>query len=681
MKYLILAQSEVTARALGAWMELLGEPCLKQDAGRLDDDRVLCGAGFGTLPGGFVSGFRRVSDQLESITRSSSSGGVAVLVDTVQVSDLNAAASPAGWNRLIALLILAFPDVRFVFGVCTGFARDEPKPDTWHARHGLPSLFGPVYSPLFDGTGLRAHVRRITAQHAIVSEDARRHEVAPWIPQRNSWAVAIDDEPMYAYLHAYVAYRHGYRAFAVHSLDLADALLQGNERTCRWHLGEPHLSLEDYYLGFPDKESSVHLAHLGMRTSHWSRLENGTIRHFITSGHGRSQGEANVRENREYRRELRRHHRGGREAAKPVAGMFALWRELGLDRLRFYSESGRLVCGLAPGFVWPPEDGSGNAGQGGGHSAPGLLLLVSEILLARCDARLNSVRTVKDAVAGAVMATSALELLGPKTPTTARDALELKHRFEVLAECQFGGIQYNLQPEQRFGEIRRDMKLLGRWYGVGSRDTAVFNGELTIISRLMRVYRDYEEFDEEEQCRARMRSLQRAIWWRKSRRNPFSWFVLPVRAYIEFLIGSMTRFAAALVVWIFLLSLAFSHFEEQAREHARGQLTGEMAVVADVFLSPSPSGEPSMMTPWTSAQAETAWVVCDEPCQARIVGSIEPALPDFYPLSSAISFFFGVELLESPEKGWVAVSIVAMLAGFIHLGIFISQLYSIVARK
>jgi hypothetical protein len=88
-----------------------------------------------------------------------------------------------------------------------------------------------------------------------------------------------------------------------------------------------------------------------------------------------------------------------------------------------------------------------------------------------------------------------------------------------------------------------------------------------------------------------------------------------------------------------------------------------------------------MMTPWTSAQAETAWVVCDEPCQARIVGSIEPALPDFYPLSSAISFFFGVELLESPEKGWVAVSIVAMLAGFIHLGIFISQLYSIVARK
>jgi len=633
MPYLILAQSEVTARALGAWLELLGErplPLPDQERKGLEDQRVLSATDPGALPGGFVEGFRRMAMRLEEESLATLDGRITVLVDSVRVSDLNAVGAPAGWDRLLALLILAFPDVRFVFGVSSGFQTgvEDPKPGEWNARHGLASLFGPPHSPLFDGLGLRAQVRRITAEAKGTNDKGNEEKIADWIPQRKYWAVAIDDEPMYAYLHAYVAYRHGYRAFAVHSMALGDALLKEEDsRWADWNLGPPQLALEDYYLGFPDKEAEPRLARLGKRTEHWKRLAETRIRHFITSGHGRSQGEENVRTNREFRRDLRERGRGGREVTKPTSGLFPLWHELGLDRsLTRPDAQGRVRRGLAEGFVWPPEDSSDRPEPTGAHSAPGLLLLVAETLIARAEARIDRVTKVKDAVTGAVLATTAHELLGPKTPTTAREALELKHRFEVLAECQFGGIAHDLRPEDRFAEIRRDMRLLGRWYGLRGRESAVLNGELTIVGRISRIFREFDEFDEEEKCRRRMRTLHRRIWWRQSRKNPVAWVVWPVRAYIEFLLGSLTRFTAALVLWVVGLTGAFA-----------------------------------LVRPY----AEQA----DEPSELA-------------PLSQAVSFFFGVEPLEGTvHTGWIALTLLATVSGFVHLGVFISQVYAMIARR
>lgn len=634
MRYLILAQSDVTARALGAWLELLGERPLPDQEGKgLDDGRVLCAVDPGSLPGGFVEGFRRMAMRLEGEALATLDGRITVLADSVRVSDLNAVGAPGGWDRLLALLILAFPDVRFVFGVASGLTDKERA--KWNARHGLASLFGPTHSPLFDGLGLRARVRRITAEHEVTNDENGKLKVAGWIPQRKQWAVAIDDEPMYAYLHAYVAYRHGYRAFAVHSMELGDALLKGVEaNNTGWNLSTPKLALEDYYLGFPDKEEnlkfehqSLHLARLEERTKYWCRLGSGDlVRHFITSGHGRSQGPENVHDNREFRRKLRLAGRGGREVTKPTAGLFPLWRQLGLDRSLKWSDSkGKVRRGLAEGFVWPAEDSSERGEPTGGHSAPGLLLLVAEALIARAEARIDSVSTVKDAVTGAVLATTAHELLGPKTPTTAREALELKHRFEVLAECQFGGIDHNLSPEDRFAEIRRDMRLLGRWYGLRARESAVLNGELTIVGRISRIFREFEEFDEEEKCRRRMRTLHRRIWWRQSRKNPAAWIVWPLRAYIEFLLGSNTRFTVAIIAWIAGLTITFKLLEQLALPEE---------------------------------QDSSIWG-----------------------FSQAISFFFGTEALNSSHPAWVFFTVLATVSGFVHLGVFISQVYATIARR
>ena len=488
--------------------------------------------------------------------------------------------------------------------------------------------------------------------------------VAPWIPLRTEWSAAIDDEAVYAYLHAYTAYRHGFRAFAVHSQSLADQLFKSDDGP--WKLGVPHLTLEDYYLGFPDKDSDKHFAALPLRSDpdHWPLLERVPLRHFITSGHGRSQGMENVRANREFRAGLQSANRGGREATKPIPGIFALWQELRLDRTLFdRDELRRPRRGLAPGFFWPPHDHDEDPSEeGGGHSAPGLLLMVAEHLIVRAEAMVDSVHNVKDAVRGAVLAVSALELLGPKTPTTARDALELKHRFEVMAECQFGGVQYNLQLDERFAEIRNEVHLLGCWYGVRSRDAAVTNAELTIVSRLMPIFRDHEEFDEEEKCRQLIRALHRRVWWKQSRRNPLNWLVWPIRAYIEFLLGSMTRFTAALLVWLVGLMLAFAATERLAEKADAKR--AKMEQVDAVLYAPS-----------TTAPADGR--------TATLKGTVTeiPDQPSLEPFSHTFSSFFGSNGFGSKHPGWMVLSVIATLSGFLHLGVFISQLYSTIARR
>lgn len=633
----ILAQSEVTARALGAWLELLDD---RPVGDPMNDERVLRCREVG-VGSSLVHVYRELVAALDERLVDRTSGGIAtVLVDHVDLHDLNACGSPFGWSRLVALLILTFPDVRWVFGVARGEAGQLD-------RVRLESLLEEEHDPIFDGVGLRQRI----LEKSIKTQNREGMRVAPWIPEREAWSAAIDDEAMYAYLHGYVAYRNGFRSFPVHTQSLADRLLKARDEKDvptrnHWGLSAPALTMEDYYLGFPDKTTDKRLSRLTQRSEQWPVLDSpSTIRNFVTSGHRRSQNEGDREENRRIRRELREQNRGGTEATKPIAGIFSLWKSLGLDRRRF-SATGRR--GLGPGYIWPAEEADVGA-EGTGHSAPGLLLLVAESLIQRAERRVDEVRNVRDAVRGAVLALSAQELLGPKTPTTAREALEMKHRFEALAECQFGGVQYNLDLRDRFAEIRRDMNLLGHWYGVRARGSAVLNGELAIVSCLLGIYKDNEEFDEEETCRKRIRSLQRHIWWRESNKNPVTWFVWPIRFYIEFLLSSQTRLLTAIAIWIAGLSLGFHLLRPSA----------ERADIADASNSvPSISTFDGL---------------------ARYLVTTESA--DLQPVGQSLSSFFGTGLLESGHAGWMLLTMLALFSGVIHVGVFIAQLYTISARR
>ena len=93
MSYLILAQSEVTARALGAWLELLGEEPLEDAGKRLKDRRVMLAREMTGYPGGFVRCFKQVAAGLARELDGCAAGEAVVLVDSIRPAGLNAVGS------------------------------------------------------------------------------------------------------------------------------------------------------------------------------------------------------------------------------------------------------------------------------------------------------------------------------------------------------------------------------------------------------------------------------------------------------------------------------------------------------------------------------------------------------------------------------------------------------------
>ncbi len=526
---------------------------------------------------------------------------VVVLVDSVQPLALNPLASQT-WDSVVSMLILAFPEIRWVFGATIGSCENPAWEDAARC-HSLANLFTSNATSLFDGSGLREWIR------------GRAKKTAPYLPHRRLVAAALDEETAYAEFHAYVAYRFGFRAFALTS-DAVARHLAGDTGS---HFA---LTFEDIYLNFPDKFENESYSSLANRAKWYPRLDCARRRYFITVGHHFGQG-ADGRyslENQAAFRKLREERRGGRVLNKPVAGIHGIWSETGLSsQLEWFdpNDQGRRRVAVGEGYVWPPmRPREGEPIAPGGHSAPGRLLQVAEHLIHRAEKLVGEVKNTQDAVRGAVIATDALELIGCRTPTLARDALELRHRFEVLAECQFGGVEYNLDLRPRFAEIRRDVEAIGDWFGPDHKRLSAMNGELSIISRLATILRSYNEYDEEDSCLGRGREIQRGIWLK--RQMPWSLVIWPFRFYVEWLLSSPRLLLGVTMLWI-LMMMSVVHF--------KFGLNGIQTVT-------------------------------------YVIGA-----------------FFGGQPMG--DKGWwvALITSVAVITGFLHLGIFISRLYGLIARK
>jgi hypothetical protein len=248
-------------------------------------------------------------------------------------------------------------------------------------------------------------------------------------------------------------------------------------------------------------------------------------------------------------------------------------------------------------------------------------------LIARAETHCHEARTVEAAIQGAVLATDALELLGGRTPTSALEALALKHQLEVTAGCLFYGAQFNLLVKPRLREIRHDVRYIGQWFNRQRHAQSEMNAELGIASELARVFRENTEFDEERLCLNRVRDLCRGLWLRK---YPWQAVLYPFRWYVDFLMGSLTRLLTAIAGWAVVLCGIFNF------------------ATSGIGLSHSA----------TSSHA----------FQKAVVGTL--------------SSFFQTGPASDYSEGWLlAVSGVAIVAGFVHLGIFISHLYTISSRR
>ncbi len=444
--------------------------------------------------------------------------------------------SGANSETLLSMLILAFPEVRWLFGAVRGLGA-EKKAAEFVSNHGVHRLFKDDGPPLFDGRGLRDWVR---------SRARETEKQVEYLPRRHAVAVAMDEELDYAYLHAWAAYRFGFRAGVVARKCQADQWL-GNKKA------PPCLVMEDLFLNFPDysrdKGDDYGLSDLQTREKKLPALKTAPYRVVVTVGHHKKADREKHRRNRAYFREPR-HRQKIWDVRKPHAGIFSFWRSSGLAKMRFDAcrnwEKERAKRGKAPGFIWPPPADSKD--EAAGHSSPGILVEIARHMLNRAERMLNDgVATVEQAVRGAVLASDALELLGGKTPTMSVQALALKHQFELHAECQFCGIDHHLELEERLKEIERDAEAISRWFNPGTCKKTALNIRLDVINNMVRILREYNQFDEERICLNRARHIHNTLFMLE---RPWGWAAWPFLRYSEWLLSSFPKFLVAIGAWV-----------------------------------------------------------------------------------------------------------------------------------
>jgi len=614
----------------------------------------------------------------ECITRDD----VIVLVSRVDLLRLNPLLSQ-GFDALIAMLILAFPEVRWLFGTLWYRADDKDNDKDHNAKlnefrkaHGLHHLFTAQPTPLFDGSGLRDWIR-----HRML-EDSKTQMNAAHLPRRKQLAVGFDEESDYAYLHAYAAYRFGFRAEALSTKAQADCVLGPAKKD------DPlEIVFEDLFLNLPDASGGYSCLGLNKeekcpRHEDFPRLEQAENRILVTSGQRMVGDDYNRKATERYIRKRREDGYHIDTLPKPHGGIFSLWKRAGLHRRLVWTDNyNHIHRGTGDGFLWPPPwrqiEAQLGDGKSGGHSAPGILLIIAESLIDRAGRLVSNVHTVEEAVLGAVLATEALELLGGKTPTMAIAALTLKHQFEVIAVLQFAGVEYHFPVEHRIKEIGKEVKSIGRWFAKGQRKSAAFNAEMSVLNVLIRVFREYNQFDEEQICMNRVRHLQHTLWMRTT---GWGYVFLPVLRYAEFLLSSFPRFVGALLIWIIALTFLFwwePEYPTASEDRApskRAEQTQQQSSAGAI----TPQGTPGNLSQTQNVKSEQNENPTDSP-KYFPQDSEEDLTRSF---GSAFAFFLGSNPPEKEERFWgIFIAFLATTAGLAHLGVFISHLYSIVARK
>src|SRR5262249_35146292 len=154
------------------------------------------------------------------------------------------------------------PEIRWIFGMYVGKTDADWFPIG--CEHSLLAFSTAARrDPLFDPTGLRQWVRKRT-NWALAKMGEFQLSI------RVASAAAIDEERPYAYLHAYTAYRFGYRADVVSTWALLKERFD-RPRECSGGHGY-QLLLEDMSLNLPDRPAGIHLLHLDERATHFPLL-------------------------------------------------------------------------------------------------------------------------------------------------------------------------------------------------------------------------------------------------------------------------------------------------------------------------------------------------------------------------------------------------------------------------
>lgn len=506
-----------------------------------------------------------------------------------------------GWSTLVSMLILAFPEVHWVLSASHSFSDGlvSKQPHIFNSCKSLEKVLSfhhSGYNGLFDPTMLRSTiVRNVNSP----PESSGRSPIP--VPPRFGIAASIDEESSYSYFNAYSAYRFGYVSWNVNSWSYMRQILGPNSLRKSINISPPDLLLEDLYLKFPDRPPSESISELSTRDESFPVLKKAFKRFIITVGHQKNSSGKNIhRQNRSYLRQWLAEKRSADISPradiirKPLGGIFDLWKSIGEWSWSLWDSSGQ--PNVEEAFDWPP-DPTRDIEQG--HSAPGRLLLIADKLTQRSRAVLEQAKSPSDAFLAATLALNAKELLANRTPTTALKALTLQHRAEVMAESLFHGIEFNLDVESRFADIKREVKAISRWFSGRRRRRVALNARLAIVEELAREFSELDQFEEERKCRAEARRLYFDFWAYQS-----SWrlFLLPLLRYLSFSLRSLPVFLGLVTFWIILFGVGWDLLEPTV--HGVNDQSFWNAFTSSVvfFFTLTPPG-----TYWGGAERQVLW--------------------------------------------------------------------------
>ena len=259
-RFLIIRQSHTPPESFGAVKEVLRQAHLWERKG----DGII--PEWEALPQGVSGGenFDRAAAFISS--HLGKERDVVALVDEVDPTLMNPLMSK-GWSTLVAMLVLAFPEVRWHFLVVTGrpVVTDDKRPADWDRfllLHGAGAITEARGTSLFDGYCLRQHIREVMRRDAPSKRASQRDD---GVPRRDELAVVLDDESGFSQFCCLMAYRNGFRAHAIGSWSEAERLL-GKKPPLESPIA---LSVEDWYIGFPDA-SPGHLSDMNERDDLWA---------------------------------------------------------------------------------------------------------------------------------------------------------------------------------------------------------------------------------------------------------------------------------------------------------------------------------------------------------------------------------------------------------------------------
>ncbi|HYG08910.1 MAG TPA: hypothetical protein VD835_02940 [Pyrinomonadaceae bacterium] len=522
-----------------------------------------------------------------------------------------------GWPAVVAMLLLSFPEVHWV--IVSPYTPAHPLLRKAHFPRTASFLddFEAILKMHEDGFSP-------LFDPTGLRNEIRRHLAlrtdASYIPLRKHCAAAIDEEENYSYFNAYTAYRFGFRCHVMTSYGMMEEILTGEDGN------SIELTFEDIYLNFPDRKKS--LSKIEVRDLEFPALPEVPQRVFITSGHKSTDLERETwQQNNDYLKGRTNEGFYSKVMYKPESGVFDVWMRSGLQHK--FRESG----GKAEGFLWPPGKASATGNTAGTHSAPGRLLLIADLLIKRAGRIMKDAGSVPEAVRGGLLALEAQEYLGHRTPTTSLEAVSLKHQLEVLAECMFYGVEYHLDTKSRFAEIEDEVASIGTWFRSETRQISELNAEIGILSELILSFRNFNQFNEEQSGLSKARHLYRRLWFRRNK--TWAWIVYPARWYLDQLLSSMTIFIAALAGWLVLFGFIYSMIA-----HRRP---------------------------------------LDD--KVHFMHGFEDAISAFFGMQPPhdLSYFVADNLISGEILVWLSLLLIVL--SFVHLGIFVSHLYSVVARR